>query len=78
MVDLLPVRLHSVINRKVENASFAVIIFLLEGLTHIQSQIKPQLLFGESFTLTSCPEICLFLTPVNISPRVMSKTTFLA
>ena len=33
-----------------ESASFLVIMLLHEGLTHIQSQIKPLLLFGESFT----------------------------
>ena len=37
-----------------KSASFVVIMLLHEGLTHIQSQIKPQLLFGESFTLSSC------------------------
>ena len=35
-----------------ENASFIVIMLLNEGLTHIQSQIKPRL-FGKSFTLMS-------------------------
>ena len=30
--------------------SFVVIIRLHEGLTHIQSQIKPWLLFGDNFT----------------------------
>ena len=34
-----------------KSASFVVIMHLHEGLTHIQSQIKPRLLFGESFTL---------------------------
>ena len=34
-----------------ESASFVVIMFLHECLTHIQSQIKPRLHFGESFTL---------------------------
>ena len=29
-----------------KSASFVVIMFLHEGLTHIQSQIKPRLLFG--------------------------------
>ena len=33
-----------------ESASFVIIMHLQEGLTHIQSQIKPWLLFGESFT----------------------------
>ena len=33
-----------------KNASFVVIMLLHEDLTHIQSQIKPWLLFGESFT----------------------------
>ena len=35
-----------------KSASFVVITLLHEGLTHIQSQIKPRLLFGERFTLT--------------------------
>ena len=35
-----------------KSASFVVIMLLHEGLTHIQSQIKPQLLFGKSFALT--------------------------
>ena len=34
-----------------KSASFVVIMLLHEGLTHIQSQIKPRLLFGESFAL---------------------------
>ena len=34
-----------------KSASFVVIMHLHKVLTHIQSQIKPQLLFGESFTL---------------------------
>ena len=33
-----------------KSASFIVIMLLHEGLTHIQSQIKPLLLCGESFT----------------------------
>ena len=33
------------------SASFFVNMLLYEGLTHIQSQIKPWLLFGASFTL---------------------------
>ena len=33
--------------------SFVVIILLHEGLTHIHSQIKPRLHFGESFTLSA-------------------------
>ena len=36
-----------------KSASFIVIMHLHKGLTHIQSQIKPWLLFGESFTLMS-------------------------
>ena len=36
-----------------KSASFFVIMHLHEGLTHIQSQIKPWLLFGESVTLTT-------------------------
>ena len=34
-----------------KSASFVIIMFLHEGLTHIQSQMKPWLLFRESFTL---------------------------
>ena len=34
-----------------KSASFVVIMLLHESLTHIQSQIKPWLLFGESFAL---------------------------
>ena len=41
---------ESTVNLK--SASLVVIMLLQEGLTHIQSQIKPRLLFGESFTLT--------------------------
>ena len=40
-------------------ASFIAIMLLHEGLTHIHSQIKPWLLFGESFTLISEQAICL-------------------
>ena len=44
-----------------KSASSDVIMLLHEGLTHIQSQIKPRLLFGESFTLmlsvTAVPDI---------------------
>ena len=36
-----------------KSASFVVIMLLHEGLTHIQSKIKPWLLFGESFALTT-------------------------
>ena len=34
-----------------KSASLVVIMLLHEGLTHIHSQLKPRLLFGESFTL---------------------------
>ena len=34
-----------------KSASFVVIMLLHKGLTHIQSQIKPRFLSGESFTL---------------------------
>ena len=34
-----------------KSASFIVIMHLHEGLTHIQSQVNPQLLFGKSFVL---------------------------
>ena len=40
-----------------KNASFVVIMLSNEGLTHIQSQIKPGLLFGESFTLKKVPTL---------------------
>ena len=33
-----------------KSAAFVVIMPLYKGLTHIQSQINPWLLFGESFT----------------------------
>ena len=36
-----------------KSASFVVIMLLHEGLTHIQSQMKPWLLSGKSFILTS-------------------------
>ena len=36
-----------------KSASIIVIMLLHEGLTHTQSQIKPWLLFGKSFTLSS-------------------------
>ena len=36
-----------------KSASFHVMMLLHEGLIRIQSQIKPRLLFGESFTLSS-------------------------
>ena len=35
-----------------KSASFIVIMILHEGLTRIQSQIKPRLLVGESFALS--------------------------
>ena len=38
---------------KLKSASFVAIMILHEGLTHIQSQIKPWLLFGESFALSA-------------------------
>ena len=66
MVDLLPVRSHLGIDTfclkislpknettvNLKSASFVVIMHLHEGLTYIESQIKPWLLFGRSFTLT--------------------------
>ena len=36
-----------------KSASFGVIMLLHQGLTHIQSQIKPRLHFGESFMSNS-------------------------
>ena len=35
-----------------KSAPFALIMHLCKGLTHIQSQIKPWLLFGVRFTLS--------------------------
>ena len=58
-ITLLLVRSHSIEISLPENettvnlksASFLEIVLSHEGLTHIQSQIKPLLLFGKSFTL---------------------------
>ena len=55
-ITLLPVRSHSGIDTFCITwqqicASFIVIMLLHKGFTHIHSQIKPRLLFGESFTL---------------------------
>ena len=44
-------------NCRSPSASFIAIMHLHEGLTHIQSQIMPRLLFGKSFTLTVGPVI---------------------
>ena len=40
-----------------KSASFVVIMISYKGLTHIQSQIKPRLLFGESLTLRNATVI---------------------
>ena len=40
-----------------KSASFVVIMLEYEGLTHVHSQKKPRLHFGESFTLTVSEEI---------------------
>ena len=51
----LPLKMSLTQNENTVNlksASFIVIMLLHEGLTHIQSQIKPWLLFGKSFSLT--------------------------
>ena len=45
-------------NSNHKSASFIVIMHLHEGLTHIQSQITHQLLFGESFTLIFLTIMC--------------------
>ena len=42
-----------------KSASFIVILLLHKGLTHIQSQIKPQLLSSESFTLIMVKQLWL-------------------
>ena len=47
-----------------KSASFVVIMLLHKGLTHIQSQIKPRLLFGESFTLK-----LLYVFPIKMSVK---------
>ena len=43
-----------------KSASFFVIMHLHKGSTQIQSQIKPQLLFGESFTIKNLNLIIMF------------------
>ena len=50
----LPLKISLPKNETTVNLKSAslVIIIVHKGLTHIQSQIKPWLLFGESFTLT--------------------------
>lgn len=50
-VFCLFVRVFTMVNLK--NASFVIIMLSPEGLTHIQSQIKPRLLCGEHFALTT-------------------------
>ena len=47
-----------------KSASFVVIMHLNEGWTHIQSQIKPRMLFGESFTLMKLGSFKLFNSTV--------------
>ena len=44
------------------SASFIIIVLLHKGFTHIQSQIKPKLLFGEIFTLSALELAALKLT----------------
>ena len=47
------------INVNLKSASFAIIRLLHEGLTHIHSQKKPRLHFGESFTLKVSLQPCV-------------------
>ena len=44
-----------------KSASFVVIMLLHKGLTHIQSQIKLWLIFGESFALRPASQISTML-----------------
>ena len=56
-VPLYPIEISLPENKtsvNLKSASSFVIMHLREGLTHLQSQIKPWLLFGESFTLIYC------------------------
>ena len=48
-------------------------MLLYEGLTHIQSQIKPRLLLGESFTLSYCKYYLLLLCNIKIYHRGENK-----
>ena len=48
-----------------KSASFVLIMILHEGYTHIQSQIKPWLIFGESFTLTTRNQQTIRKSPHN-------------
>ena len=56
-----------------KNASFVIITLLHEGLTHIHSQIKPGLLFGESFTLN---QSTLNNQKIFFSPETMIRIVF--
>ena len=47
------------------SASFVVIILLHKGLTHVYSQIKPRLLFGESFILNVFAIFAIDITCVS-------------
>ena len=52
--------------------SVVVIMLLHEGLTLIQSQIKPRLLFGESFTLTYLVPKMFLISPVYLKvPEIL-------
>ena len=53
-----------------KSASFVIHMLLHKVLTHIQSQIKPRLLFGESFTSKNvfCHKVeCVPLIPLQKS-----------
>ena len=54
---LLALSFKNTVNLK--SASFVVIMFLHKGLTHIHSQKKPKLQFGESFTINSSGVPCV-------------------
>ena len=57
MPKALPLKMSLKNTVNLKNASFVVIMLLHEGLTHIQSQIKPRLHFGKSFALTRTPKV---------------------
>ena len=64
---------ETMINLK--SASFVVIMLLHEGLTHIQSQIKPRLLFGESFALMLTYVALKILQAVSLELSMKSTVT---
>ena len=74
---VLPIRINvheNEITVNLKSASFVIIMHLLEGLTHIQSQIKPWLHFGESFTLITVlplsPLSWLWKSPGHLNRKI--------